>query len=167
MQQDHIILNPKIQKVNTKWQENGKDAMIELTFRKTKAMTFGDFKEKAKLLGKEKINVNNFDWKDLLKCRSIYGLDSRESFFHKGDPWNMNEWTQDHSIIQSSTSPQIDGVHNTFVNTGMADTWFGAHCEDSDMCSVNFLHHGDPKIWIGVPYFEAHRLESIMQKIIG
>lgn len=60
----------------------------------------------------------------------------------------------------------MDGVHTTYLNGGMAGTFFGAHCEDSDLSSVNYLHHGKPKSWLCVPADEADKFEAAMKKIL-
>lgn len=61
------------------------------------------------------------------------------------------------------------GVFGTYIfgNAGMANTWFGAHCKDSDLASCNYLHYDEPKSWIGVPYDETEKLETIMNIILN
>lgn len=38
------------------------------------------------------------------------------------------------------------------------------HVEDSNLLSINILHHGQPKFWYGVPRKEASKLESLSKE---
>lgn len=65
-------------------------------------------------------------------------------------------------IVQSGID-RIPGVHTPFVNVGSGNSEFAAHCEDGDVCSINFLHSGKNKHWYGVPYTETTKFEKLAQ----
>ena len=37
------------------------------------------------------------------------------------------------------------------------------HTEDNHLYSVNYLHHGAPKTWYGIPDFAAEQFEEVMR----
>lgn len=124
-------------------------------------------------------DIEELAWNDLMKRSSssfkktsvqpIYGVDAEESLFEDDEPWNMNQFSLDHSIINdfSPEIPKIPGIHSTFVNIGMMSTWFCVHREDSELASVNYLHTGSPKYWYCVPAREKTKLEKLMMKILN
>lgn len=42
---------------------------------------------------------------------------------------------------------------------------FGFHLDDGDLCSINYLHRGKPKIWYFVPAEEGVKLEQLIQRL--
>lgn len=100
------------------------------------------------------------------KNSPVYGVDSEVSLFNDEEPWNMNNFTAKHSII-NATKIKIPGIHTTFVNVGMAATFFAIHCEDSDLASMNILHFGAAKTWYCVPESEGPKLEKLLKDLLG
>lgn len=87
---------------------------------------------------------------------------------HSDEPWNFNNFTEKHSIINvNPLSDRIPGVQTSFVNVGMEETWFCAHKEDSDIASMNVLLQGAPKIWYIVPYEDADKYEMLFNELLG
>lgn len=100
------------------------------------------------------------------KSRPIYAIDSEESLFEKGSPWNMNEFNTNHSIIHQGME-KMAGINTSYVNIGMRFTWFPAHTEDSALASLNFLHSGAPKYWYCVSSKNARLFEDKLMQHIG
>jgi hypothetical protein len=44
----------------------------------------------------------------------------------------------------------ILGIHTPFVYIGGPSSIFGLHLEDQNLLSINYKHHGAPKIWYAV-----------------
>lgn len=136
-----------------------------------------EFRHKAKLMDSIKMteatiyksafkHLHESCQKKKQKNKPIYAVDSTESLFEKGSPWNMNEFNINHSIIHSGAESMY-GINTSYVNLGMRFTWFPAHTEDSDLASLNLLHSGAPKYWICVSSKNARRFEDALMKHIG
>lgn len=82
----------------------------------------------------------NVGWED-----AVYGADMVGSLFDKEQKtsWNLD---QIDSILRL-LNVNIPGVTNSMLYFGMWRAAFAYHCEDMDLFSVNYLHHGCPKSW--------------------
>lgn len=160
--------------------DDGTPAVYELSFSKVASMDVLQFKEKAENIAaairkeSQELEAEDVVWENLAarsskmsKTNPIYGIDSPNSLFLDAEKWNMNSFTQAHSIINVKDCPTIPGVHSTYVNVGMMGTWFGIYCEDSDLASMNVLHLGAPKTWYCVPRQEGPKLEQLFKKLVG
>lgn len=56
---------------------------------------------------------------------------------------------------------ELPGVTQPMLYVGMWRALFGWHTEDMELNSINFLHHGAPKLWYCVPPKYASRFESL------
>jgi len=71
-------------------------------------------------------------------------------------PWNLiNFQHQKNSFLQFPGLDNMSGVNVPWTYVGMKFSTFCWHFEDLMMPSINYSHHGKPKLWYGVP--EAHR----------
>jgi len=59
----------------------------------------------------------------------------------------------------------LPGVTKPMVYAGMYRAFFAYHTEDLNMFSINFLHHGSPKLWYAVPPAYASRVESLAKSL--
>lgn len=59
----------------------------------------------------------------------------------------------------------MPGILTPYLYLGMILTSFGLHLEDSDLCSINYLHRGKQKIWYGIPLSEHDKLHELAQKL--
>lgn len=182
LEKDMKIPNPKIQRVECEANIDEKPAVYRLTFSSAKETTIDCFKKKADAISAKFKKKNNalesedMMWNDL-KMRSsqtqhkqskrVYGLDSSESLFDANEPWNMNNFSEEHSIIHAKNFVKIPGIHSSYVNVGMMGTWFAAHTEDSDAASINYLHTGAPKTWYCVPRQEAPKFEDVFCSLVS
>lgn len=57
------------------------------------------------------------------------------------------------------------GIHRPFLNIGMPLTSFAFHLEDGDLCSINHLHFGKPKLWYFVSGVMGAKLEQLSKKL--
>jgi jumonji domain-containing protein 2 len=102
-------------------------------------------------------------WKKLTYGEpSMYGADMVGSLFEKDlDCWNLDRLD---TILQRLLQEEkVEGVLNSYLYWGMARAFFGLHCEDMDLFSINYLHGGAPKSWYAVPTAYADRVESFAQ----
>lgn len=112
-------------------------------------------------------NYNSFNCLHL-GFNPVYSTDSEESLMKSDEPWNMNNFTEKHSIINvNSIDNRIAGVQTSFVNVGMQGTFFCAHKEDSNIASLNILLEGAPKIWYVLPYSQAEKFEQLFEELDG
>jgi [histone H3]-trimethyl-L-lysine9/36 demethylase len=102
-------------------------------------------------------------WKKLTYGEpSMYGADMVGSLFEKDlDCWNLDRL--DTILQRLLVEEKVEGVLNSYLYWGMARAFFGLHCEDMDLFSINYLHGGAPKSWYGVPTAYADRVESFAQ----
>lgn len=49
----------------------------------------------------------------------------------------------------------------------MFATFFAWHREDRNLCSINYMHAGAPKMWLAVPFKHASRFEDVLQTEIN
>lgn len=100
----------------------------------------------------------------------VYAIHIRNTLFDESEPWNMNNFGIEHSIIQNpalNKEDDMDGIQNAYINIGMLFTWFCIHCEDCDLASVNYLHSGATKHWICVPRSEKSKFERALMSNIA
>lgn len=56
----------------------------------------------------------------------------------------------------------MKGIHTPYLYAGSPLSSFAIHLEDGDLFSINYLHHGMPKIWYLIPKSEESKLEKLM-----
>lgn len=59
----------------------------------------------------------------------------------------------------------MPGIHTPYVYIGSPLTSFAFHLEDGNLYSINYLHHGQPKVWYIVPGKEGKKLEKLIERI--
>ncbi|KAJ3669561.1 hypothetical protein LUZ60_011511 [Juncus effusus] len=78
--------------------------------------------------------------------------------------WNLNNVRRLNGSVLRFESGTIPGVQVPWLYIGMCFSSFCWHVEDHHLYSLNYHHFGDPKVWYGVPGFEAFKLERAMKK---
>jgi histone demethylase JARID1 len=63
-------------------------------------------------------------------------------------------------IIRKKTD-YISGVSSPWLYMGSLFASFCWHVEDLYMYSLNYMHHGSPKIWYSVPHNEKEKLDKL------
>lgn len=61
----------------------------------------------------------------------------------------------------------MPGILTPYLYLGMLLTSFGLHIEDSDLCSINYMHDGKPKVWYGIPFSEHDKLHRLAEKLFS
>eukprot|EP00533_Pseudo-nitzschia_delicatissima_P008085 CAMPEP_0116086530 /NCGR_PEP_ID=MMETSP0327-20121206/4903_1 /TAXON_ID=44447 /ORGANISM="Pseudo-nitzschia delicatissima, Strain B596" /LENGTH=620 /DNA_ID=CAMNT_0003577585 /DNA_START=594 /DNA_END=2456 /DNA_ORIENTATION=- len=89
--------------------------------------------------------------------------------YHKETWWNLNNipWTPD-SVLRH-VKVGINGINVPWMYYGALFTSFCWHNEDNYLYSINYHHHGAPKLWYGVPGTEkdASGLESVFKSYLS
>lgn len=129
---------------------------------------------------KKKKTTNANDWMDQIKekelspveywrqvrnheLKPLYGADVVGTLF---DP-DVSHWNLSclRSILLNTygQGPSTEGVLSPSLYFGEEGSTFGCHTEDMDLYSINFLHLGKPKRWVGVPSAFVRKVENLME----
>ena len=75
----------------------------------------------------------------------MYGADTSGSLFGDDDAssWNLNTIL---TALQRNVWPPITGVTEPMLYVGSWAAMFAYHVEDMNLYSINYLHHGAPKV---------------------
>lgn len=91
-------------------------------------------------------------------------LDHGTCFDNNSRLWNLSQFSGNESIIHAiNQNKWFPGIHTPFIYLGMFGTSFAWHREDRNLCSINYLHYGESKVWYTVPTEYAERLEETLQ----
>lgn len=97
----------------------------------------------------------------------VYAVDSLESIIEDDDPWKINKFGKNHSILNvNSFDERIPGVQLSYMNVGMEGTFFCVHTEDSELASLNVMVKGAPKVWYTIPYSEKEKFEKTFSSLL-
>lgn len=95
----------------------------------------------------------------------IYCIVDHGTCFHNSSQlWNLSQFSGNESIIHAIDQNEwLPGIHTPYLYIGMFGTSFAWHREDRNLCSINYLHYGGPKVWYAVPAEHGERLEEALQ----
>eukprot|EP00339_Tiarina_fusa_P001367 CAMPEP_0117001600 /NCGR_PEP_ID=MMETSP0472-20121206/3548_1 /TAXON_ID=693140 ORGANISM="Tiarina fusus, Strain LIS" /NCGR_SAMPLE_ID=MMETSP0472 /ASSEMBLY_ACC=CAM_ASM_000603 /LENGTH=534 /DNA_ID=CAMNT_0004701667 /DNA_START=222 /DNA_END=1823 /DNA_ORIENTATION=+ len=105
-------------------------------------------------------------------CRVHYGSDldvkSHGSGFHldSTNPWNLNILPTLPKSLLRFLPEHVSGITIPMMYVGMVFSTFCWHVEDDYLYSINFLHHGAPKLWYGVSSFFCTQFEQAMKEAL-
>lgn len=108
-------------------------------------------------------------WRSINTVRKdvpMYGADQVGTIF-KDKPangWNVSELD---TILRIGLPADMPGITKPMLYFGQYRAMFAWHKEDFDLNSINFLHHGKPKIWYAVCRPSAKRFESLCKSLFG
>lgn len=108
------------------------------------------------------LDTEKLFWKTLKLNAPLYGADIEGSLMDKGTPWNLAEL--DTLLSQGLDDVKLSGVNLPYIYIGEWKTMFGWHKEDLDLYSINYLHHGSPKIWYIIDTDSADDFEAFAKK---
>lgn len=60
---------------------------------------------------------------------------------------------------------RFDGIQTPYVYFGSPLSSFPYHLEDGNLCAINYLHEGQPKMWYFIGGEEGKKLENLVQKL--
>jgi len=97
----------------------------------------------------------------------LYGGDQTGTIFgeHNADTWNLN--ALDTMLRVGFGDKQAKGISTSMLYFGMWRAMFAWHTEDMELNSINFVHHGAPKVWYCIPPEHATRFESVSRAEFG
>lgn len=95
----------------------------------------------------------------------MYGADVPGSLFKKNSnyPWDLNKL--DSVLKDGLGKTRLSGITNPYLYIGGFGTIFGWHIEDLNMASINYNHHGAPKLWYTIPKKDQKKFESFVKNI--
>ena len=115
-------------------------------------------------------------WKTSLSHTSkpgVYGADIKASLFEKdveacGRGWNFSNLE---SILTRGLSKEerenLHGVASSYLYVGSWGSMFAWHTEDYELNSINYIHHGKPKVWYSIPPAYAKRFECVAASLFA
>jgi hypothetical protein len=153
---------------------------------KRRSMTYDEFKtiaESDTYRVKDSINDNiiEYFWSTISNNISLHVPNIDDSLFAKREEiFNMNDlpsllkyypkqipgkFTEnkklDHIEIKFSTL----GVTTSFLHLGMWSSSVGIHIDDYDLITLNYLHHGAPKIWYIIHPSSYSKFEELVNQL--
>lgn len=60
---------------------------------------------------------------------------------------------------------RFDGIQLPYIYIGSPLSSFPFHLEDGNLCAINYLHAGLPKLWYFVSVEDSKKLEDLVQKL--
>lgn len=97
----------------------------------------------------------------------LYGFADASLFRKDHLSWNLSrlgtdlEWTHTHEMKHAY------GINRPGILVGSASSCFSFHTEDRDLCSINYVHYGGPKLWIIIVPEDTLKYEALMRKEYG
>ncbi|CAF0932391.1 unnamed protein product [Adineta ricciae] len=113
---------------------------------------------------KDSINENFTDyfWSTITNNNSLYITNIDESLFAKREKiFNMSQLPS----LLTYYPKSIPGVTTPLLHMGMWSTSVGLHIDDHDLISLNYLHHGAPKIWYIIHPSSYTKLEELVNEL--
>ncbi|EJT98514.1 JmjC-domain-containing protein [Dacryopinax primogenitus] len=93
-----------------------------------------------------------------------YGADLKGSLFTDETTfWNVASLPNPLSRLLGTTGRKLPGVNTPYLYFGMWRAAFAWHVEDMDLCSINYIHFGAPKLWWAIPSEKAKAFERTMK----
>ena len=89
---------------------------------------------------------------------------SEEHYIESG--WNLNNIAYLEGCVLKHVPGDISGLKKPWLYVGMCFSTFCWHVEDHWNHSINYLHHGEPKSWYGVPPYAAEKFEACFRKYV-
>jgi len=96
------------------------------------------------------------------KAKKLQKSDSECSEYMLRSGWNTNNLVE--ATFLHHLEESVAGVTRPMMYVGMMFTSFCWHVEDNYLYSINYLHHGQPKLWYGVPSSAADAFERTMRE---
>jgi len=83
------------------------------------------------------------------KFLALYGSDNEGSLYdHRSDKFNMLRFPNILPQVTHRYSETVSGVTTPMLYIAQKFAPFPPHVEDNEAWSINYLHRGNPKIWL-------------------
>lgn len=145
------------------------DVAYELSYEEQRSMTHNQFMMSVAQNEPVFDSINNCEeaaWLNLQNAsqQSLYAIDNPVSLFDESCKFmNLNTFSRAESLIHQGDE-LMGGIHKPYLYVGSYLTYFGIHLEDSDLCSINYLHEGAAKVWYFIPSSEHGKLERLAER---
>jgi len=111
-------------------------------------------------------------WRDLESARpGLYGADQCQgTLFPPASEmpvWNLRALPDLLRTGSAALDEEVAGVTSPYLYYGAWRTIFGLHVEDEDLYSINYLHSGAPKVWVGAPARCSALIEMIAASVFS
>jgi len=97
-----------------------------------------------------------------LKSSVAPKFDDQEYYRECG--WNLNNMPHLPSSLLRLVSEAVGGINVPWLYMGMLFSTFCWHVEDNYLYSINYMHHGEAKLWYGVSGDQADAFEGMMKR---
>ena len=97
-----------------------------------------------------------------LKSSLLPDFANREYYRECG--WNLNNMPHLPSSLLRLVPEAVGGINVPWLYMGMLFSTFCWHVEDNYLYSINYMHHGEAKLWYGVSGDQAEAFESLMKR---
>ena len=104
-------------------------------------------------------------WAEVIAARPpLYGADVDGSLFPPPDEaplWNLRKLPDILREGPTALPPHLLGVVTPKLNFGQWRSTFALHTKDADLFSIDYLHSGASKMWVGCPARAADLVEML------
>ena len=77
--------------------------------------------------------------------------------------WNLNDLD---SVLNDGLKPlKLSGINVPYLYFGGFRNMFSWHCEDLNMCSINYHHFGKPKFWYAIDKTDHKKFKKLLNKL--
>ncbi|CAF1069086.1 unnamed protein product [Rotaria sordida] len=134
---------------------------------KRRFMTYEEFKTIAesdtyRLEDTVNSNIMDYFWSTISNSVSLYVPNIDDSLFTKRETsFNMANLA---SLLKYYPK-RIPGVTTSVLHMGMWSSAVGTHIDEYDLISLNYLHHGSPKIWYIIHPSCYTKFEELVNKL--
>lgn len=148
------------------------DYIYEIQYSEPYSTTHVKFREKADpvvMPFTKQADIENEVWSMLTTdLKSTYSISNPFSLYSDTchQP-NLKRFTVAESLVHPLDLTEKDpimGITTPYVYFGSAFTFFGFHIEDANLCSINFLHRGEPKFWYIVHPDDMDAFEALINE---
>eukprot|EP00027_Filamoeba_sp_ATCC50430_P002798 CAMPEP_0168545640 /NCGR_PEP_ID=MMETSP0413-20121227/3067_1 /TAXON_ID=136452 /ORGANISM="Filamoeba nolandi, Strain NC-AS-23-1" /LENGTH=899 /DNA_ID=CAMNT_0008575753 /DNA_START=158 /DNA_END=2857 /DNA_ORIENTATION=- len=94
------------------------------------------------------------------------GFPNTKEWLEQASGWNLNKFAKFPGSLLNFLPESISGVTIPMMYVGMLFSTFCWHVEDNYLYSINYIHHGAPKVWYGIPEHAATKFEEVMKNAV-
>jgi len=80
--------------------------------------------------------------------------------------WNLSNIAWARKSVLGNIKDLINGINVPWLYFGMTFATFSWHVEDNWLYSINYHHHGHPKLWYGLGPEYQHRFKQVLKQMM-